>query len=309
MNNIDEIRIFSIQCYHSVMNLPQSTIDLHTHTTASDGHLTPSELVDLALTNHVEMLAITDHDTTWGYESVKDDAKQRGLQLVSGVEISTTWGGQGVHIVGLNFDPKHAAMTQLLDFQRDARAKRYHVILDKLAKAKVPISEDELLNHVGSGNNNRQIGRPHIAQAMVAKGYVNTVEKAFKQYLGAGKIGDVKNGWASLADTVSAITESGGIAVIAHPDKYKMTRSKTLRLIDEFIELGGRGIEVISAKQHIDITNKYAKIANDRKLYASIGSDFHRHVSYAPDVGKISPLPHNITPIWQAFNQSNEKLS
>lgn len=273
------------------------TADLHTHTTASDGHLSPTELVDLACTNHVEILAITDHDTTLGYESVKDYAQQRGLNLISGVEISTTWGGQGVHIVGLNFDVTHVAMSKLLDFQRGARQARYHVILDKLAKAKLPISEAELLTHVGDG----QIGRPHIAHAMVAKGYVKNINQAFKQYLGAGKIGDVKNGWASLADTVSAITDSGGVAVIAHPDKYKMTRSKTLRLIDEFIELGGRGIEVISAKQHIDITEKYSKIANDRGLYASVGSDFHRHVSYAPNVGQLPTLPRSVTPIWHAF--------
>lgn len=272
-------------------------IDLHTHTTASDGYLTPTELVDLALANHVEMLAITDHDTTLGYENVKDYAQQRGLKLIAGVEISTTWGGQGVHIVGLNFDVTHVAMTKLLDFQRGARQIRYHVILEKLAKAKLPISEAELLTHVGDG----QIGRPHIAHAMVAKGYVKNINQAFKQYLGAGKIGDVKNGWASLTDTVSAITDSGGVAVIAHPDKYKMTRSKTLRLIDEFIELGGRGIEVISAKQHVDITEKYAKIANDKGLYASLGSDFHRHVSYAPNVGQLPTLPSSVTPIWRIF--------
>lgn len=281
-----------------VIKLTEKHVDLHTHTTASDGYLSPTELVDLALSHRVEMLAITDHDTTLGYESVKDYAiKKRGLQLISGVEVSTTWGGQGVHIVGLNFDSTHVAITKLLAAQKAAREIRSRMILDKLARIKLPISENELIGYVSGG----QIGRPHIAQAMVAKGYVSSVGKAFKQYLGAGKIGDVKNGWASLADTVSAIIDSGGLAVIAHPDKYKMTRSKTLRLIDEFIELGGCGIEVISAKQHPDITEKYAKIASDKGLYASLGSDFHDHVPYAPSVGQLPTLPRSVTPIWSVF--------
>lgn len=281
----------------TIIKPAEKHVDLHTHTTASDGGLSPTELVDLAIANQVEMLAITDHDTIEGYENVKTLARQRGLQLISGVEVSTTWSGQNVHIVGLNFDTNHPAIKKLLAFQKNARQRRGGIILDKLAKAKLPISKAELIAHVGEG----QIGRPHIAQIMVAKGYASSVDKAFKRYLGAGKIGDVKNGWVSLADTVSAITHSGGVAVIAHPDKYKMTRSKLLRFIDEFIALGGQGIEVISSRQHIGVTEKYANIANEKGLCASLGSDFHYQVAYAPEVGQLPALPRFVTPIWETF--------
>lgn len=270
--------------------------DLHTHTTASDGHLAPEELLNLAANNGVEMLAITDHDTIAGYLSVRDLATN--ICLISGVEVSTTWAGQGVHIIGLNFDPEHLAIKRLLTSQANARQLRCQIILDKLTKLNKPVTLAEVQQVAG----HKHIGRPHIAQVMVNKGYVTDRNKAFKKYLGAGKIGDVKSGWASLSETISAINDSGGIAIIAHPDKYKMTRMKLMRLIDEFIELGGQGIEVISAHQPIDVTEKYVKIANEKGLYVSLGSDFHRLTARFPSVGEIAKLPESCQPVWRTFS-------
>lgn len=279
------------------MKMSPNNVDLHTHTTASDGVLEPQALLDLAIENGTHTLAITDHDTIEGYLAAHKTAQQRGVHLISGVEISTTWGGMGIHIVGLNFDAKHPAIGQLLNEQAQARQQRAESILHKLAKVNCPMTLKELQDHA----NTQHIGRPHIAQLMLAKGYVSSIDKAFKKYLGAGKIGDVKNGWATLPTTISAVRESGGMAVIAHPNHYKMTRSKLLRMVAEFSEMGGQGIEVISGKQQRDITLKIAHIANEYNLYASLGSDFHRPFRHAANVGVLDTLPECVTPIWQAF--------
>lgn len=281
------------------MNKDWSGVDLHTHTTASDGQLSPAELLKLAAKNHTKLLAITDHDTIAGYLSVRETAASlaANCRLISGVEISTTWAGQSIHIVGLNFNPAHLAIKTLLTAQTTARRQRCQIILDRLAKHQMPINWEELQQIAGHDG----VGRPHIAQAMINKGYVNDMNKAFKKYLGAGKIGDVKSGWSGLSEVITAINDSGGVAVIAHPNKYKMTRMKLLRFIDEFIEMGGQGLEVISARQTADITEKYIKIANNKGLYASLGSDFHRHTPYTPAVGALPTLPQHCTPIWQLF--------
>ncbi|PID64544.1 MAG: phosphatase [Gammaproteobacteria bacterium] len=276
---------------------PNLNIDLHTHTTASDGALSPRALIDLAAKNNTDLLAITDHDTVAGYDTARDYAKTRGIKLITGVEVSTTWQSRGIHIVGLNFVVSHAAITSLLQHQAAARQRRAQIIVQKLNKAGLSLT----LAEVQASANSLHIGRPHIARALVEKGEVASVNKAFKKYLGSGKIGDVKSGWVSLSEAVAAINASGGVAVVAHPNHYQMTRTKLLRLLDEFIEAGGQGIEVISGKQHRDITQKYAQIATDKGLYASMGSDFHGHFAYAASIGQLASLPDNITPIWTVF--------
>lgn len=275
----------------------RNRVDLHTHTTASDGALTPEALIDLAIANNTQTLAITDHDTVAGYLSASEHARSRGLQLVTGVELSTTWEGMGIHIIGLNFDAGHPAITQFLVAQSASRQQRAQVILHKLGKIGLPITWEDVQNSAHHG----QIGRPHIARAMVEKGYVNRVDKAFKKYLGVGKVGDVKSGWSNVPEAVATIGDSGGVAVVAHPNHYKMTRTKLLRLLDEFIEAGGQGIEVISGKQHPDITEKLAQIANEKGLLASLGSDFHCAFPHAASVGQLPALPANVIPIWQCF--------
>ncbi len=273
-------------------------VDLHTHSTASDGVLSADELIQIATDKPLDYFSITDHDTITGYLSVREKAKAIGMNLIAGLELSTLWNGIGVHIVGPNFEPTHSAMAHLLQHQTDARIARTDTILQKLAKIGFELSLSELQSSVGKG----VIGRPHIAQLMVEKGYVKGTNQAFKKYLGNGKIGDVKNGWISLSDGVKAIRESGGVAVIAHPNHYNVTRTKLLRLVDEFIGAGGQGIEVISGKQHRDVTDKIATIATDKGLYASIGSDFHRPLSFGVGVGELPPLPDSVPPIWELFH-------
>lgn len=271
--------------------------DLHTHSTASDGVLPPDDLLQVATDKQLDYFSITDHDTIVGYLSVREKAASIGINLISGIEVSTLWSGIGIHIVGLNFDPTHSAMIKLLQYQADARLSRTDKILQKLAKIGFRINLSELQSSVGKG----VIGRPHIAQLMVEKGYVKDTNQAFKKYLGNGKIGDVKNGWISLSDGVKAIRESGGVAIIAHPNHYNLTRTKLLRLVDEFIGAGGQGIEVISSKQHRDITDKLSAVTTDKGLYASIGSDFHRPLSFGVGVGELPQLPESVRPIWELF--------
>ncbi|PID66790.1 MAG: phosphatase [Gammaproteobacteria bacterium] len=273
-------------------------IDLHTHSNASDGVLSAKELLERAVNNNIDLLAITDHDTVSGYRSVQARAGQLGINLITGVELSTVWSGLGVHIVGLNFDPNHQAITTLLDNQRTARKKRCEQILQRLTNLGLPLTLEELQANVGSAT----IGRPHIAQLMVDKGYAGNTRQAFKKYLGTGKIGDVKNTWVSLSAGVAAIRAGGGVAAVAHPNHYQLTRSKLLRLLDDFIAAGGQGIEVIAGKQQRDITEKMANIANDKGLYASTGSDFHRPLAYTADVGELPPLPDSVKPIWHLFD-------
>lgn len=286
-------------------------IDFHTHTNFSDGILSPTELIERAISNGVEQMAITDHDTVAGYLSIREQIEQQAekqiergsftkpIQLISGVEISTVWRGIGIHIVGLNFDAEHTAITDLLNRQTEAREKRAEIIIQKLRNANMPMTLEEVCQM----QNTNHVGRPHIAQVMVAKGYVNSVNAAFKKYLGAGKIGDVKSGWTNIPNAVQAIVQSGGIAVVVHPDRYNLTRTKLLTLLDEFKEAGGQGIEVISGKQHRDITEKMAYIANDKGLYASVGSDFHQPISYRADIGQLAELPNTVIPVWELFDE------
>lgn len=276
-------------------------IDLHTHTQASDGALSPTELVELAIANKTKMLAITDHDTIAGYEAARDFIQNDSLdiRLITGVEISTVWEGMGIHLVGLDFNPHHEAIVSLLKNQAKARQERAENILQKLQKIGFPMTIEELQSHAKTTH----IGRPHIARLMLDKGYVSSIDKAFKKYLGAGKMGDVKSGWVDLVEATEAICHSGGVAVIAHPNHYKMTRSKLLRMIDDFIGAGGQGIEVISGKQHQDITRKLVQIAVDKGLCASLGSDFHRQLPYAATVGVLPRLPAHVVPVWTCFHR------
>lgn len=277
-------------------HLNNALIDLHTHTTASDGVLSPDELIHRAHSNGVKTLAITDHDSVSGYVSVKDHLPE-DFRLISGVEISTVWQRMGIHVVGLNFDATHSAMTTLLRQQSRVRYNRAEHICEKLTRKNMLIDMAEIIDIAG----NNQIGRPHIAQAMVTKGYVKNTNVAFNKYLGTGKLGDVKSGWVDMLDAVDIIRQSGGIAVLAHPDHYKMTRTKLLALLDAFRCAGGHAIEVISGKQHGDITAKYAQIARDKGFYASLGSDFHRPLSYAADVGELPELPSDLPTVWTLF--------
>lgn len=270
--------------------------DLHTHTTASDGALSPTELILRAKAADVDVLAITDHDTMAAYADI-DQASLNGLKLIPGTELSTEWNKLNVHIVGLNIPLNCSAFRAALDRQQQSRIERAAIIAEKLAKKGFADLLPGVLEKAGKGT----IGRPHFAQQLVESGAVKDLNEAFKKYLGSGKIGDVKQTWAPLADVVGWIRESGGIAVLAHPLKYQLTRSRLNRLSDDFITAGGEAIEVVSGKQDIAKSIDLAKLCKQKNLLASCGSDFHQAGKMWAEVGKHSGLPGQCTPVWDRW--------
>ncbi|WP_439134938.1 PHP domain-containing protein [Pseudomaricurvus sp.] len=271
--------------------------DLHTHSLCSDGILRPQALVSRAKTQGVTVLALTDHDTVVGIDEAQAAAAEEGIRVLPGIEFSCLWNGVGIHIVGLNIDPAHPQMQAAVARQGESRETRARQIGEKLAKAGIPGALEGAKKKAGDA----VIGRPHFAQFLVETGRVSSMNAAFKKYLGAGKVGDVKQVWPPVAEAVSWILAAGGVAVIAHPDKYKMTRTKLGRLISDFAEAGGQAIEVVSGHQQPDLTRDLARIANQHGLYASCGSDFHVPDQSWQELGSFSALPDDCRPVWELW--------
>lgn len=272
------------------MNL---SYDLHTHSHCSDGKLSPSELVSLAVLNKVDVLALTDHDTIAGIPAAIA-AAGAGINIVAGIEVSTLWQGRGIHIIGLQIDIESAELQRAVSRQEEVRLERAKTIAARLEKAGVKGAWEGAQRYAQGG----AIGRPHFAQHIIDVGYAANFAQAFKRYLGAGKIGDVKSEWPSIASAVSWINAAGGIAVLAHPDKYGLTRTKLYTLLQDFSDAGGRSIEVVSGNQNVDVTAKLQKAAADFSFLASCGSDFHSPDNKWQSPGAMSPLPKNCQAIW-----------
>lgn len=271
-------------------------VDLHTHSNVSDGSLSPAALVDRAKEYGVELLALTDHDTTAGIAEASIQARQVGIQLVAGVEFSSQWSGRGIHIVGLGVDPTADQLIAANDQQQQVRLRRAEMIAAKLEKLGCPNALAGAQELAGTS----VIGRPHFAQYMLNVGMVKNLNAAFKKYLGAGKPGDIKLGWPEFEEVVGWITGAGGVAVVAHPDKYKMTRTKLCHLLDDFIEAGGQGIEVVSGNQDRNVTNKLLQLAELKQLWVSTGSDFHHPGRPWNELGSQQRLPkHTLPNVWE----------
>lgn len=282
-------------------------IDLHCHSTYSDGALAVSEVLDMAKANGGKYLALTDHDTINGIKEAREYAKQIGLHLIAGVEISVTWEINNlIHILGLNVDETNGNLSKNLDNLRSSRFLRGQRIANGLAKIGIP---DALEGAMKYCNNIEALSRTHFSRFLVDSGYAKP-GKAFDKYLAPGKAGYVSQTWASLEDAVNWITDSGGIAVIAHPCRYSFTRTKLLRLIHNFKECGGRGIEVVSSSHSKEDAFNIAKIANNEDLLCSIGSDFHSIDSYRHiKVGVNHPLPFTeCTPIYTELGITDNDL-
>lgn len=276
--------------------------DLHCHSTASDGMLTPRELVDLAHKNEIELLALTDHDTLAGIPDFTTACQSHGIEALAGIELSTRWNGIGIHIVGLKVDPDAAAMESAVTFQTDARQERAEKIASRLEKqgfTNVLEGATALADPGGS------LGRPHFARFLVESGQIDSQARAFSRFLGAGKIGDVKCGWPEMEQVVEWITQAGGVAILAHPDKYSMSRLKLRRLLQDFCAVGGQAVEVVSGQQNRDVTAFMARMANEHELYASAGSDFHGPVSNWHNLGSYSPLPGDVIPVETLWSENN----
>ncbi len=268
--------------------------DLHTHTTASDGQLTPAELINRASTAGVDMLAITDHDTVAGIQSIYDRAPHN-VRLIPGLELSAIWRNAGVHVVGLNIDLDNTVLSQGIKQQQRARAKRAEDIARKLEHAGFKGVLDGARQLAG----NDCAGRPHFAQFLVHSGQVKDFKTAFKKHLGRGKAGDIKNCWASLEDVIGWISAAGGTAVLAHPAKYKMTNMRLEELCKAFVAAGGHAIEVISGAQDAALTDKLARLTSRHGLLASCGSDFHQPGQPWAELGQAPTLPSSCRPVWE----------
>lgn len=270
--------------------------DLHCHSDLSDGELSPAELVQRAHDNGVSFLSITDHDSLAVYRSPALSVPA-GLTLVPGIELSTQWRGRGIHIVGLNVDPFNETLVAGALAQQQVRVQRAGKIAQRLERA----GHSGALARATELANGNAIGRPHFATFLVEIGAVKTSKAAFRKYLGTGKTGDVRRDWATMDEVVNWIDGAGGVAVIAHPAHYKLTNTRLRELVDDFQAMGGRGIEVVSGSQTLDTTQKLAKIANEKGLFASCGSDFHRPAASWSDLGRFPSLPDTCTPVWHAW--------
>lgn len=272
------------------------SIDLHTHTTASDGALSPAALLARAHDNGVTTLAITDHDTVAAYSELGSEA-DFGLNLVCGIELSCRWAGIEVHIVGLNIDPRSGAVKCAASNQRLARTRRAEHIASKLRQAGFGDILESVIELAGGAS----IGRPHFAQHLVDMEYVKDTRQAFRKHLGGNKLGNLKQFWPELKQIVDWISGAGGTAVLAHPSHYKLTHTKLRALVEDFIGAGGTGIEVVSGRQIPTVTAQLRDLASSHKLLASCGSDFHRPGAHWADVGGCEPLPDVCRPVWDTW--------
>lgn len=269
--------------------------DLHSHTYFSDGILSPDALVVRAQQQGVSVLAVTDHDTIAGLEIAQQAAEECGITLINGIEFSSQWGKSGVHIVGLAIDVHSSVLQESIQFQNNARTQRAHAIAEKLVKAGFPHALEGAQAIAGDAT----LARPHFAHYLVSIGAVKNLEAAFKKYLGAGKLADVKFQWPAMQQVIGWIHAAGGKAVLAHPAKYEFTRTKMCALIADFAQAGGDAIEVVSGIQVSGLGEDLARIANQHHLYASCGSDFHMPKQSWQELGRFTALPAAARPVWE----------
>lgn len=269
--------------------------DLHCHSVVSDGTLTPEELAARAAANGVELWSLTDHDEIGGQHRAAAAAKANGLKYLTGTEISVTFANETVHIVGLGFDPDDAAMRQGLYDTRGGRGRRAEEMSEGLARVGIKDAYEGALKFVG---NPELISRTHFARFLVEGGWCRDTNEVFRKYLTEGKPGYVPHRWASLTEAVGWIRGAGGIAVIAHPGRYKLGATGEGALFDEFKQLGGTAIEVVTGSHSPDQYQVYAEQARRYGFLASRGTDFHAPGESRVDFALLPPLPSGVKPVW-----------
>lgn len=270
-------------------------VDLHCHSTVSDGWLEPADVVRRAQANGVDLLALTDHDELGGLERAAATAAELGLRFVPGVEISVTFAGETVHIVGLGVDPNESALVEGLRHLRAGRDARALRIAEALAEVGI---RGALEGAHRFARNPALVSRAHFARHLVASGVMPDVKTVFDHYLVRGKPGFVEHAWASLEDAVGWVTRAGGIAVVAHPARYRLSTADMGRLFDRFVAAGGEAVEVVSGAHSEDEMRRFATVARQRGLLASRASDFHGEKESPVDLGRCNPLPPDLTPVW-----------
>jgi predicted metal-dependent phosphoesterase TrpH len=272
--------------------------DLHAHSTVSDGTLDPATLVRRAAGKGVELFALTDHDELGGLRVAIDVAAQVGLPFVPGVEVSVTYAEQAVHIVGLGIDPASEVLRKGLADVRSGRMRRAQEMSAALATVGIEGALDGALAYAGNVN---LISRTHFARWLVSTGHCEDVREVFSKYLVSGKPGYVPHRWARLADAVAWIKTAGGVAVIAHPGRYRFSETESWALFSEFKETGGAAIEVATSNHTADQVKRFAKIAREFDFEASRGSDFHDPAESHAELGRVCHLPDSLVPVWHRF--------
>lgn len=275
-----------------------SEFDLHSHSTRSDGLLRPAELTARAAERGVKVFALTDHDDIGGLGEARTCAESAGLTFINGVEISVTWAGQTLHVVGLCIDPEDTLLAAGLGRLRAGRAQRAQAIAAELARSGVEGGLEGARRYV---TNPELVGRAHFARYLVERGYGRDVNAVFKRFLASDKPGYVPHQWVSLEEALGWIKASGGFAVLAHPGRYKLTDLQRDVLFDEFKQLGGAAIEVVTGSHSPDQFLLYSRFAQRFGLLASVGSDFHGPGEGYRDLGELPALPHGCTPIWSTW--------
>ena len=277
--------------------------DLHCHSRHSDGTLTPTELVERAVGRGVKVLALTDHDDVAGLDEARTAAAQHGMTFINGVEISVSWRTHTLHIVGLNISPAYPPFAEGLRVVRSGRGERAKKMADELAKAGIGGVLEGAYQYAGNPN---MIGRAHFARFLVEAGHCKDMKSVFNRYLVKGKPGYVPHKWATLEDAVAWIRGSGGVAVLAHPGRYMSGRvgmgKKTMHeLLAEFVELGGKGIEVVTGSHTPEQYAEFARYAEEFGLMASCGSDFHGPGESYRDMGRLPDFPLGCRPVWESW--------
>lgn len=272
--------------------------DLHSHSLVSDGTLAPEHLAQRAKANGVGLWALTDHDEIGGLERALQAARSLSLPFLTGTEISVTFAGTTVHIVGLGFDHRDPTITQGLSHTRSGRQVRARLMGQDLEKVGIHGAYEGSMKFV---DNPELVSRTHFARFIVEAGYCKDTYEVFRKYLADGKPGHVPHQWASLRDAVGWITGAQGVAVIAHPGRYKLTANEEYALFSEFKALGGQAVEVVTGAHGQADVVKYSEFCREFGLMASRGSDFHSPQESHCDLGRLPDLPGHVVPVWTAL--------
>ncbi len=271
---------------------PATNIDFHCHTNASDGSLSPTELLALANERNIELLAITDHDTVAGFNEART-LDFENTRLISGIEFSATWQSRCVHIVGLDFDADNSDILDAIQSQKIARLQRGRKIAASLEQCGISDAFAGAMEFASDDN----LSRVHFAEHLVKEGHAKDTKQAFKRYLGAGKRGDVRTDWLGMENVIARIKGAGGLSVLAHPDAYNFGASRIRTLVSDFMDFGGNAIEVSSGTQDEKTTRLLAKLAREFNCLASAGSDFHSPAQRWRNLGCYSPLPLDLAKV------------
>jgi 3',5'-nucleoside bisphosphate phosphatase len=273
-------------------------VDLHTHSIRSDGHFSPTELIDLAVAQGVSLFALTDHDTLDGIAEASQRAAEHDLSFINGVELSTQWNGIPLHMVALNFSLDNPALLAIVEANQAIRLDRARRIADLLVKQGLPDLFDEAKALAGQS----QLGRPHFANLLIEKGFVKDANKAFDRYLGNKKLGQLRDVWPDLEDVLTALCGHNMELILAHPKRYPLTVTKLKRLLGDFKKWGGTGIEVVSGNERPDSVRLLERLSQEFDLKASAGSDYHGPFGPWMQVGKFTQIHESaVDLVWQTW--------